>query len=159
MTNRIMLDSVELSGMRGIPCDIVSYYLDLVSQSATEAMYPGKRYNPIDRRGLYPHLSRSLDVEEGCVWPPSKCESYIQAWNATNPAYKGGGRLVIYCNRSTISQVRTGTGRYVLGKDYYLWVATGDGSLYTGPGVIACQNIWSRTYDSSEVYSSAWMPS
>lgn len=159
MTTRIMVDSVELSGMRDVPCDIVAFYTDLVSTAEAAAMYPGKRYNPIDRRGNTPQISRTLDVEPGCFWPANGCESYITEWNARNPAYHNGGRLVIYCSRGTIGEVRTGTGKYVHGKDYFLWVATGDGSLYTGPGVVACQNIWSRTYDSSVVYSSAWMPS
>ena len=47
---------------------------------------------------------------------------------------------MIYCNESTIPEVRKDTGRMVLGEDYWLFVATLDGKVHTGHGVIACQD-------------------
>ena len=66
-------------------------------------------------------------------------------------AATGRKDAVVYCNRATIPQVRVDTGTQVLGVDYFLWVATLDGTLvtpgpehldgppYTYPGVIGCQ--------------------
>jgi len=70
---------------------------------------------------------------------------------STRCVASGRKDAVVYCNRATIPEVRVGTGTQVLGVDYFLWVATLDGTLvtpgpvhlaappYTYPGVVACQ--------------------
>lgn len=82
---------------------------------------------------------------------------------------------MVYCNRATIPQVRVDTGTQVLGVDYFLWVATLDGTLvtpgpehldgppYTYPGVIGCQlkgaDLTGGDWDQSLVYDGAlWVP-
>jgi hypothetical protein len=119
-------------------------------------LFPGHKFNFIDPQGSAPQLGRTLDVELGDA-SPDDCERWISDFNAENPAYRTGGRPVMYCDRANIPNVREGTGRYVLGKDYYLWVAD-PGGTYSGPGVIAVQNVWARTFDSSVVYSDAFLP-
>lgn len=161
MTNRIMYDSVNLRGIpRPLPKGaLVAYYIDgpyVPPAGLAQELFPGTKFNFIDPRGTAPSLGRTLDVENGDATPAS-CQGWIAEFNAKNPAYKNGARPVMYCNRSTIPDVRTGTGRYVLGKDYYLWVAD-PGGMYTGPGVIACQNVWAHSYDSSVVFSDAFLP-
>jgi hypothetical protein len=119
-------------------------------------MFPKWQHVPIDVKGDRPDYARVFDVETFDI-PPWKTETIITAYRAHNPVSRAGHRPVIYCNRSTIPAVREGTGKYILGTDYLLWVAA-PGSIYTGHGVIACQNVWSRTYDSSVVLSDTWMP-
>lgn len=162
---RALWDSVNLHGITGAqPGDIIAYYLNdgvyaVPSITYVENLFPPTRYRlaAIDTRGNRADWARILDVETGLV-QPGMCEQWLQDFEQDNPAYEGGGRGEIYCNRSTIKAIRAGTGRYVLGRDYYLWVATGDGSLYTGPGINACQNYWGRLYDKSAVFDPRWLP-
>ena len=86
-------------------------------------------------------------------------------------AATGRRDAVVYCNRATIPQVRVDTGTQVLGVDYFLWVATLDGTLVTPgpehldgppctyPGVIGCQlegdDLTSGDWDQSLVYDGA----
>jgi hypothetical protein len=153
-----MLDSVNIND---IPTDkgasIIAYYVDLTTSGAVSKRFPGLRQNPIDRHGNSARIARSFDVEEGLI-RPSQLEQIIAEFNATNPTYRTGARAEIYCNRSTIPAVRVGTGKYVLGRDYYLWVATLDGTEYTGPGVNACQIRDFGGYDESVVYDSRFLP-
>jgi hypothetical protein len=120
--------------------------------------FPGWSSIPIDTNGTSPGNSRVADVEKFDM-TPAETEGWIERWNAENPAYHNGGRPVIYCTRDAIPDVRTGTGRYILARDYYLWIATLDGTLYTGAGVIACQRWDMGGYDESTVYSAQWVPS
>jgi hypothetical protein len=158
-----MYDSIDLQGITGAkPGDIIAYYLNggfaVPSILAVENLFSPARFRlaSIDVQGTRPDYARIADVETGAM-RPGQLEQWLQDFAETNPAYEGGGRGEVYCSRSTIPAVRAGTGRYVLGRDYYLWVATGDGSLYTGPGVNACQNVWSRLFDSSVVFDPRWL--
>lgn len=83
---------------------------------------------------------------------------WIVAHNNISHAAGKPSDAVVYCNRSTIGEVRTLTAELILNVDYYLWVATLDGSIY-GPsnlaGVIACQDLGSPPepgYDQSVVW-------
>lgn len=162
---RTLWDSVALPGItkakRG---DLVAYYLNgrkfaVPSVAYVEGLFSPELYRlvPIDVVGDRAADARVVDVETEDV-DPNSLEQWIQDFNEGNPSYDGGGRAEVYCSRDTIPAVRTGTGQYLLGRDYYLWIATGDGTLYRGPGVNACQNVWSRTFDSSVVYDPRWMP-
>jgi hypothetical protein len=178
MTNRTMYDSVNLYGIpRPLPAsDLVAYYLDgpyaVASVAQVEALFPGHRLVPIDVNGARADYARALDVETGDV-QPSDCAQWLTEFKATNPGYAGGARGLIYSDVSDLEAIRVGTGPYILGRDYTLWVATGDGLVVTPaylrakyPGyawpdgcVAACQNVWSRTYDSSVVLDAEFLPS
>jgi hypothetical protein len=171
MTYRIIYDSVNLRGVPRLGSKIIAYYLngDYAVSSIAEVndLFPGWQQVPIDVKGNRPDYARVFDVESGDI-SPGQLEGIITDYKRESPYYRDGGRPEIYCNRSTIPAVREGTGGYLLGRDYYLWVGTGDGTVYTGAeltgpyakhGVNACQNIWTRTYNSSVILSDAWMPS
>jgi hypothetical protein len=99
-----------------------------------------------------------LDVEPGDATP-----AQAGGWIAKRKS-AGLHRPTIYCNRSTIPAVREGTGRYVLGHDYDIWVADWTGSAHQvtapGPGAAAaCAAIQYRSttgYDVSAVYDTGW---
>jgi hypothetical protein len=86
----------------------------------------------------------------------------LEQWVKDHNQLSGAKDAVIYCNRDTIAEVRRLTGSQVLNRDYYLWVATLDGTIY-GPdqlaGVIACQDKGSQQtghdYDESVVWPNA----
>lgn len=160
MTNRIMYDSLYLKGIPKSGAQLTACYLNgrnaVSSIAEVEDMFPRTRIVSIDVTGDRPDYARVFDIETGDI-SPEDCERIISDYELESPWFRSGGRPVIYCNRSTIPAVRQGTGRYALARDYYLWVAA-PGSMYTGPGVVACQNIWERTYDSSVVFSDQWMP-
>ena len=170
---RIMLDSVALAAIphlvvenaQMIACYVTGEYA-VPYKGYAESLFPNCIIVPIDVNVYLPQKARVLDVEAGAALP-DECEEWISRWIKYNPAYPDGGRPVIYCDRDSIPAVREGTGRYLLGLDYFLWVATGDGTVYRGTelegphaasGVVACQNRWYAKYDSSVVFSAAWMP-
>lgn len=168
---RIMYDSINIQGIPRTGAEIIPWYINgkyAVTLSTVNARFPEDKFSlpPIDVFGDMAHYARILDVETGDA-SPEQCEQWITDFNRDNPAYKTGGRPEIYCDRDNIGAVRTGTGKYLLGRDYFLWVATGDGTIYTGDdlagpyakeGVNACQIRWYRTYDSSVVFTDKWMP-
>jgi hypothetical protein len=165
MTDRVMIDSTLIAhdpDMVPKTCDIIAPYYDgtyaVPSVAFVEKEFPGKRINGITVTGDNLN-ARTLDVERGDI-SATDLERIIGEWNAHDATrYAGGARPLVYCNRSTIPGVRTGTGKYVLGRDYYLWVATLDGSQYTGPGIIANQ-LWDYgRYDYSLVYDGRFLPS
>jgi hypothetical protein len=177
VTTRTMFDSVNLYGIpRPLPAhSVVAYYLDgpyaVASVAEVAALFPGTSLNPIDVNGTRADYARTLDVETGDA-TPTMCEQWLAEFNATNPRYAVGGRGLIYSDQSNLEAIRIGTGRYVLGRDYSLWVATGDGFVvtpaylrakypaYPWPDgcVTACQNVWARTYDSSVIEADNFLP-
>jgi hypothetical protein len=172
-----MFDGVTLGNIPATGCQMVAYYINgkyaVKSVAEVEARFPVKTHSlvPIDVLGTRANFARVADVESGDI-QASDLEAWITEWNATNPAYHTGGRPVPYCDRSTIPDVRIGTGKYVLGRDYYLWVSTLDNSLfpdggseilngetYTTREVVACQyKTVDNLYDVSSVYSDQWLP-
>ena len=176
--NRIMYDSVYLNQIPPSGSQMIAYYLNGSYASPlarVQAMFPGQVWVPIDVTGGMPSRARIFDVETGDITPADAGEC-ISGFNTANPAYKHGGRSVIYCDRDNIPAVREGAGKFLLGRDYYLGVATLDGSQFTtadlikmdtGPfignmPVVFCQvaTIDSHPYhyDKSVVYSPQWMP-
>lgn len=98
-----------------------------------------------------------LDVEAGDATPNQSA-----GWIAMRKA-AGLYRPTIYCSRSVIPAVRAGTGRYILGQDYDIWVADYTGSPHevTAPGspavnCAATQYASTANYDVSLVYDTAW---
>jgi hypothetical protein len=147
---------------------VISFYLygdfAVASVLTVQKQFGSKvHYNPIDVNGRRANFARTVDVETGNV-KPETLEEYITEWNAQSPYYANGGRCEVYCNRSTIPAVRAGTGKYILGRDYALWVATGDGTIATSEtldlryngsiiknAVNMCQNRWLHGYDESVI--------
>ena len=88
-----------------------------------------------------------------------------QSWIAMRKA-AGIYRPTIYCNGSTVPQVRQLTGPYLLGEDYDIWVADWTNSPHPygipygyKPGVYVCpvtQYADPGPYDLSVIYDSAW---
>jgi hypothetical protein len=128
------------------------------SQAQMEARFPHARYGHvfIDVTGERPD-AQARDWETG-----DKSGS-LEIWVKNHNIHFGKKSAVVYCNVSTIPEVRRDTGSQILNKDYFLWVATLDGSEHTGEGVIACQRDGqSQTgghWDRSLVYSTTlWLP-
>lgn len=167
---RTMYDSVNLHDIPRTGGQMVAYYLNglyaVASIAEVNDLFPTWKHVPIDVKGDRADFARVFDVETGDI-EPGQLEQICKDYQRESPYYKYGGRPVVYCNRSTIPAVRTGTGQNVLGRDYFLWVGTGDGTVYTGSeltgpyaknGVVACQDKWGRTYNSSVVIADLWMP-
>lgn len=99
-----------------------------------------------------------LDVESGNA-TPDQTAGWIKQRKAS-----GYYRPTIYCNLSTVPAVRVGTGAYILGEDYDIWVADWTGSAHEvtapGPGAaVACsatQYENTANYDVSAVYDDGW---
>jgi acylpyruvate hydrolase len=98
-----------------------------------------------------------LDVEPGNA-TPEQTAGWIEQRKAS-----GYYRPTIYCNLGTIPAVRQGTGAYILGVDYDIWVADWTGSPHevTAPGtpVATCsatQYESTTGYDASVVYDEGW---
>jgi peptidoglycan hydrolase-like protein with peptidoglycan-binding domain len=92
-----------------------------------------------------------LDVENYDATP-----AQTQGWIRMRKA-SGYYRPTIYCSLDTVPAVRGGTGPYVLGKDYDLWVASYDGSTaspYTGSSVKQYES--TANYDLNIVYDGGW---
>lgn len=133
-----------------------------VSAAAVEKRFPHAKYgwNRIDTTGQQPGLCDTRDWETG-----DKAGS-LEQWVIDHNHARGAGTAVVYCNRSTIPEVRTLTRSQVLGRDYWLWVATLDGTVF-GPsqyaGVVACQvkgqALTGGHWDMSVVFDgSLWRP-
>lgn len=135
--------------------DIVAVYDDghfgVPKPGQVEALYPHSRYGHcwIDVNGSHPEA----DVRD---WETGDKAGSLAEWVKEHNQIHGKKNAVVYCNKSTIPEVRRLTGSQVLGTDYYLFIATLDGSEYHAKGVIACQNKGEQQtgghYDSSLVY-------
>ena len=98
-----------------------------------------------------------LDVEQGDATPDQ-----AHGWIAMRKA-AGLFRPTIYCSRSVIPAVRAGTGSYILGRDYDIWVAdyTGSPHQVTAPGLpvatcAATQYESTAGWDATAVYDLSW---
>jgi hypothetical protein len=171
---RVMGDSV--SPLTAIPpgVAIAAFYLTgsfAVTEAQIQGRFPHQRYGwcGIDARGTMP-AAQARDWETG-----DKAGS-LEQWVISHNKASGKRDAVVYCNRATIPEVRQLTGSQILGQDYFLWVATLDGTLvapgpdhlgggppYTYPGVVACQirgaNLTGGDWDQSLVFNgSLWTP-
>jgi hypothetical protein len=158
-----MYDGVTLASIPARGSQMIGYYLNgeyaVATVTGVEKLFPRKVLVPIDVTGARANYARVLDVESGDASPATAAE-WVQSFKLVNPSYPHGGRPVIYCNRSTLGAVLAAmhAAGQLAGREFYLWIATQDGTQYHGPGVIACQT-WDRGgYDESVVYSDQWMP-
>lgn len=150
----LMYDSIRVAGLPSSAL-IVAGYLDGTYANWAEltAKFPGVPKVAGDVNGSTPG-AEFRDWETGDKG--GNLEQWVIAHNVLNK--NGAKDAVIYCNRSTIPEVRQLTGSQVLGKDYFLWIATGDNTLYgpsTLPGIVACQYLWTASYDVSVVWPTA----
>jgi hypothetical protein len=66
-------------------------------------------------------------------------------------------RPTIYCSLSVVPDVRKGTGAFVLGRDYDIWVAHYTGQPHQAyPGAAATQYESTNDWDASLVHDLAW---
>ena len=92
-----------------------------------------------------------LDVETGDATP-----GQTAGWIAMRTR-SGLWRPSIYCSLSVVPAVRTGTGSFILGKDYDLWVADWDGTTMPDyPLAVAKQYRDTPGYDVSAVFDDGW---
>lgn len=136
-------------------------HLGVVTQQQMDARFPPAKYGhcSIDVTGAAPWAS----VRD---WENGDKGGSLEQWVIDHNKASGRKDAVVYCNRATIPEVRQLTGSQILNRDYFLWVATLDGTVY-GPGqlagVVACQikgqNLTGGDYDLSLVYSDTlWLP-
>lgn len=152
---RIGGDSVNLaSNPAGV--DVAFYYvngsLGVATEAQAQARHPGKLVLGIDVNGSAP----SAAVRD---WETGDKGGSLEQWVIDHNKASGKKDATVYCNRSTIAEVRQLTGSQVLGEDYWLWVSTLDGTLYTGDGVVACQVATIDGYDLSVIWDDSWHPS
>jgi hypothetical protein len=160
---RIMGDSTTLAD---IPTwvDVVAVNRNgtfAVTEAQVEARFPHARYGRarIDVNGSAP----AAQVRD---WETGDKAGSLEQWVTDHNRLAGKKDAVVYCNRSTIPEVRRLTGSQILGHDYFLWVATLDGTEFTPamlPGVIACQRDGQAQtgghWDRSIIYDgSFWLP-
>ena len=161
MTNRIMGDSTDI---RDIPnhVDIVACYINghegPTTPAQLEARFPNSQFGHvfIDVNGSRP----DAQVRD---WENGDKGGNLRNWVVEHNKHSGKKDAVVYCNRSTVPEVRRLTGDQILNQDYFLWIATGDGDVVNGTGVVACQNKWSGLtgghWDSSLVFNDLiWRP-
>jgi hypothetical protein len=114
--------------------------------------------------GLFPHADHVtisvtaaanagdvLDVETGDARPDQAA-----GWIAMRKA-AGLYRPTIYCSLYLVPDVRRGTGSYILGKDYDLWVAHYTNQPHQAYlGAAATQYESTPDWDATVVYDTAW---
>lgn len=142
--------------------DIIAAYINGHEGVATKAemdeKYPASTFGHvlIDVTGRNPEAQ----VRD---WETGDKSGSLEQWVIDHNKNSGTNDAVVYCNKSTIEEVRLLTGSQVLATDYFLWVATLDDTVYGAPGVIACQNKGATQtgghWDSSLVYNDRfWQP-
>jgi hypothetical protein len=136
LNDRVMGDSTTLTDIP-LTVDAAASYLSgtyAISRASMEERFPHIAYGHcwIDSNGTRP----DADARD---WETGDKEGSLEQWVADHNAHTGQKDAIVYCNRSTIPEVRQLTGRFKLGLDYWLWVACLDGTMYTGPGVKLCQ--------------------
>jgi hypothetical protein len=170
---RVMGDSV--SPLTAIPpgVQIAAFYLTggfAVTEAQIQGRFPHQRYGwcAIDATG-------SMPAAQARDWETGDKAGNLEQWVISHNKASGRRDAVIYCNRATIPEVRRLTGGQILGRDYFLWIATLDGTLVapgadhldagplTYPGVVACQlkgaQLTGGDWDQSLVFdASLWTP-
>lgn len=164
---RIGGDSVNLAA-NPAGVDVAFYYVNghegVMTEAQAQARHPGKLVLGIDVLGSRPDAA----VRD---WETGDKGGNLEKWVIDHNKASGRKDATVYCNRSTIPEVRQLTGSQVLGRDYFLWVATDDGTLvhpgpdhlgsepFTYPGTVACQVATLGGYDLSVIWDDGWHPS
>jgi len=134
-------DSVTLTDIP-LTCSIAATYGDgdfRENYQQFENRFPSPRYGRalIDLDGTTPQFCTVRD------WENTTEKGSLRNWVADHNKAYGRKSAVVYCDKSTIPDVRVQTGDQILGVDYWLWIATLDNSIF-GPDqyehVIWCQN-------------------
>ena len=136
-------------------------YLGVESPAQLEARFPHARYGQV-----FIDVNGSTPKAQARDWETGDKAGSLQQWVIDHNQASGRKDAVIYCNRDTIPEVRQLTGTQVLGTDYWLWVATLDGTLFGPaqyPHVMACQingaQLTGGDWDLSLVFDdSFWQP-
>lgn len=156
---RIMRDSTTPAAIPVAGTQLAAGYVDGTwdDYNAIVARFPGIPHVSIDVNGSAPQA----DVRD---WETGDKAGSLEQWVIDHNQHTGVKDAVVYCNRSTIPEVRQLTGSQILGRDYWLWVATLDGTkVVAEPGVVAVQdkgaNLTGANFDESVVYADWWKPS
>lgn len=136
-------------------------HLGVETAAQLAARFPHAKYGQvfIDVTGATP----AAQVRD---WETGDKGGSLQQWVIDHNKASGRKDAVVYCNVSTIPEVRNLTGTQILGTDYFLWVATLDGTLFGPsqyPHVVACQikgaSLTGGDWDMSLVFdNSFWQP-
>lgn len=152
---RIGGDSVNLAA-NPAGVDIAFYYVNgnegVCTEAQAQARHPGKIVLGIDVNGSAPAAA----VRD---WETGDKGGSLEQWVIDHNKASGVKDACVYCNRSTIAEVRQLTGSQVLGTDYVLFVSTLDGTLYSEPGTVACQVATIGGYDLDVIWDDGWHPS
>lgn len=157
---RIMRDSTTAADIPAAGADIIAGYGNGRYAWSKEdwARFPHAQHARIDVNGSDADGCSILDVETGDA-TPAQAPGWIRRRHALH-----GGRATVYCNRATMPAVvqHCKADGLVLGADWVLWVATGDGTktLPDMHGVVAVQDRWQNLtgghWDESIVYDDHW---
>lgn len=91
-----------------------------------------------------------IDCENGDA-TPGQAANWVRMRKAA-----GYDRPTVYCNRSTVADVRMATGSLVLARDYDIWVADWTGAPHEVSPCAATQYVSASSWDLSSVYDSGW---
>jgi hypothetical protein len=163
-TTRTMGDSTNMAAIP-LTVNIAAVYddghLGVETPAQLEARFPHARYGQvfIDVTGANP----KAQVRD---WETGDKAGSLQQWVIDHNEASGKKDAVVYCNVSTIPEVRQKTGNQILGTDYFLFVATLDGTLFGPaqyPHVIANQikgaALTGGDWDMSLVFDGTfWLP-
>jgi hypothetical protein len=157
MTDRLLYD--------GIAADAAGIHRDFPNAAMVAGYLPPSPFAWSQAEwGLFPHADHVtvatsahvnagdvLDCEAGNATPDQTA-----GWIAMRKQ-AGLFRPSIYCSLSAVPAVRIGTGKWVLGTDYDLWIAKWDGTTAIPyPHAVAKQEKSTAGYDVSVVYDAAW---
>lgn len=157
---RIMRDSTTPNAIPLAGTDIAAGYINgnYANMTALAARFPHVPRVSIDVLGTAPQAA----VRD---WETGDKSGSLEQWCIDHNKASGKKDAVVYCNRSTLPEVRQLTGSQILAVDYWLWIATLDSTIVTPqiyPGTIACQDKGSNqlhaNYDESVVFANWWMP-
>lgn len=160
---RTMRDSTNPAAIPLAGTDIAAGYAngDYANMMALAARFPHIPRVSVDVLGTIP----AADARD---WETGDKGGSLEQWVIDHNAQAGKKNAVVYCNRDTLPEVRQLTGSQILAVDYWLWIATLDGTVImpgaadlahgTYPGVIACQNKGTGSYDDSLVFAGWWKP-
>ncbi|PBC80910.1 hypothetical protein SAMN05428945_4578 [Streptomyces sp. 2224.1] len=129
---RIMFDAVTPSNIPS-SATMVAGYVDGDFRNVEEM---AKRFPHAKRVSIavsHKHKAQVLDVETGAASPEGAV-----AWCRETMAATPNGELTVYCNASTLPQVRAAFKKHKVTEPNY-WVAKFDGKPSIPPGAIAKQ--------------------
>jgi len=158
---RVMYDGVSAlaAGIAAIRPQMVAGYVNgaYAWDAGDWALFPHADHVTISVNASA-NVGDVLDVESGDATPGQVAE-WIRMRKAA-----GVFRPTVYCSRDTIPAVRAGSGAYILGVDYDIWVGDWTGAAHQviapppGAAVACAATQYESTphWDVSEVYDDGW---